>query len=361
MQRLPFGKTIKMPCMRKGLCEYPDSRILLGQKVLEDLSKTAHGIPVVIEHPDMPIDEKSMAHVPIHGRVTNMEYNSTSDEWEANFVVDTQEAIDLLKKGHGVSTAWYGTKYGPGGTMNNVPYDKELQAGEYEHLAIVSQPRYEMARNPIFMNSAGTPCKTAAVPAIIESKQSLPLTGSKPMLFGLWRNKREEIKLNEGEEAMVNVGGEDKRLCDLVEEYKKKKSAESAPPAQAEPKANMMAETDEVEVDGEKMTIKQLMDYVSGGRQDAGAEPEGFAEEDKGDAAGVAKAVDSKEEASKDDEEEGGDAKKEDDKKDEKAKANSNFNDMAARHENAGGDAQPEYVSTRERMEMGRVRYGSAK
>jgi len=348
MERLPFGKTIRMPCMRKGLCAYPDEVILLGQDVLTQMSKTAHGIPVVIEHPGVPIDEESIESIGIHGRVSSMDYDAERDEWFANFVVDTKEAVELLQSGYGVSTAWYGEKYGHGGTMNNVPYDKELMGAVYEHLAIVQSPRYEMAMNPIFMNSKDNSCKVESNMCTIEDKQSDP-AGGKQMKFSLWRNKRDEIKVNEGDEVMVNVGGEEKKLNELIEEYKKSKEEP------AKKASKVLTEEDMVDIDGVSMSVKELIAAVQG-RKEASVQMdvpakeklEGFDLQDKDDKAGLADAVKGN-----------GDDADEDDK--EEAKTNSRFQDLKEAHEN-GKYEEPEeaWISTNKRVEMGKLRYGSA-
>lgn len=357
MERLPFGKTIRMPCMRKGLCAYPDEVILLGQDVLAKMATTAHGIPVVIEHPEVPITEESVKQIPIVGRVSAMDYVAASDEWYVDFVVDTKEAIDLLKSDYGVSTAWYGELYGPGGTLNNVPYDKELMGATYEHLAIVSKPRYEMATNPIFLNSKTEPCNMNMKPANIDTKQSTTPTGSKPMKFSLWRNKRDEIKVNEGDDVMVNMDGKDMKLCDMVDEYKKSKSPKEEP----KKASKTLSEDDMVEIDGESMSVKDLIAALKGGRQDASAElnkpgegaPEGFVAEGVDDKMGVAKAV-GVEENAKDAADE--DAK--DEAKDE-AKTNARFNSLKAKHENGAPEETEAWLSTHKRVELGKLRYGS--
>jgi hypothetical protein len=333
--------------MRKGLVAYDDETILLNQEVLADLAKTAYGIPLVVEHPDIPIDESTIGQIPIVGRVSCMEYNLATDEWEAEFVVETQAAVDLLQKGHGVSTGWYGIKYGPGGTMNNVPYGKELLQGRYEHLAIVANPRYEMAFNPIFLNSKEDGCKTIEQAANINTNQSTP--GRRKTMFNLFRNKREEIKVNEGDTMMVNMDdGESKSLNELVDEYKKKKEA-----SKPEEK-KMLNDDDMVEVDGEQMSIKELKAKLKGDCKEAAKEPEGFKEEDKGDKEGVAKSVGEQNEAEPE--------AKENEKEDEEdKKTNANFKKLKDKHTNSAAPVEQDFVSTRERVEMGRLRYGSAK
>lgn len=54
-------------------------------------------------------------------------------------------AQNLIKKGWNVSCSYDYTKSAEGGTENNIPYDIEFLDGEFTHLAIVNNPRYERA------------------------------------------------------------------------------------------------------------------------------------------------------------------------------------------------------------------------
>lgn len=348
---LVVGKTIRMPCMRKGLCKYPDTTILLGNEVLASMAKTAHGIPVTIEHPDMPINENTMNKIKIAGRVAGMDYSAETDEWFANFICDSAEGVDLLKKGYGVSTGWYGDKYGPGGTYNGVEYQQELKSARYEHLAIVRNPRYEMAVDPIFLNSQSDSCKKQDNTGTIVSKQ--PPT-EKKLMFKLFRNRREDIKLNEGEDVLVDMEGDEKPLAEVVAEYLEIKKAS------AKKNTKILSGDELVDVEGEKIAVKDLIAAVKGARKDAAAPAEtvGFKEEDK-----VAMAASA--DADKDDATKENEATKEEPKsKDEdaeKARVNENFNDLKNIRENSSAEISDEYVSSRERVDMGKARYGSPK
>lgn len=380
MAEMAVGKTIRMPCMRKGLCAYHDETVYLTQDVLEQLAQTGHGIPVTIEHPEGAITDENVAEVSV-GRVSRMDYEPSEDLWYAEFVVETEEAAKLLRDGWGVSTAWYGDEYASGGTLNNVPYDREVKRAHYEHLAIVKTPRYEMAIGARFLNSKAGQQDTAPS-TIVENPP--PTSRGKFMLGRVWKmiTTKEEIKTNANEDLHVEVDGESKPLKNILEEMKTMKDKQEA----AAPEKRMLCGEDEVEVDGKKMSVNELIkaykDACAGGMKPEEMKAEGEAEAEKHEQGPLEVEVkheeepmaagkdedEEKKEAAADEEKAEGAAEDEDEKKKkegedegEKKKVNERFAKVKELHEN--GVIEPEiesqFTSTRERVDMGRARYGS--
>ncbi|MEI6420615.1 MAG: DUF2213 domain-containing protein [Lentisphaerota bacterium] len=332
MDKLVVGKVIKMPCMRRGLCAYSNETILVSQEALQQLSPSMMGVPVVIDHPDQIITEDNIATLPVVGRVADMHYVDYDDTWYAHFVIDDQRGIDLLEDGWGVSTAWFGDKYANGGTHNNVGYDRELLEGRYEHLAIVKSPRYEMAKDPIFLNSNDAPLQTdVPVPIINDEPQIIKTTisGVNDMIGKLFKKliTREELKTNDNEEIFVLIDGKDEKLSDIVSELST---------------LRLNAKKNEDDKEKEKENEKE------------DDEEEGT-EEVKKSSKKNKKANES-----------------EDDKKDEKGEKKENsledketeerFNTIRSIHMNGVKyELQDKFLSLKDRLEMGQSRYGSGK
>ena len=348
-EKLVIGKTIKIPAMRKGLVQYPNEVILVNQACLEQLAKTSHGIPVVIEHPGVKLDPESIKDVPIHGRVADMHYDQDSDEWSVHFVVDTEEAVTKLKSGWGVSTAWFGDKYAGAGTYNAVSYDRELLAGHYEHLAIVKDPRYEMAQGPVFYNSKNDLANAAKKDTI---NTDLQKTGSTTMLFKLFKTIREEIRTNENEQYMLNIAGQDVPLSNVLEEMKsmeEKKNEEDKKKEEA--KAKTLNGEDMVEHNGEKISVNELVEKYNAMKKNAAEEDETKKNAD----AEAKKNEDDEIEAKKNADDE---AKKKEDA--EAAKVNSRFEEIKEINANSNPELDlSEFKTLRERTEAGRKAYGS--
>lgn len=370
MTELAIGKTIRMPCMRRGLCAYEDETILVPQEALEQLAKTSHGIPVTVEHPSDEITDQNVSELAV-GRVSRMDYDPATDLWYAEFVVNTAEAVELLKNGHGVSTAWYGDDYEEGGTYNNVPFDRSLKKGRYEHLAIVKQPRYEMAVGAKFLNSKAR--QSSANDSKIETQNQK----GDNMLSKVWKKlvSREELKTNENESLMVDVDGKEMTFQNLLDEYKtmKKNEADKKP---------MLCGTEEVDVDGKKMTLNELIEaYKSSMSKDEETKDAGMVEEqDDKMEAGLEVEVETTggeddemmesglediEDAKKDADMAEKDKKKggvDEDEEDAPAKKNSRFNSLKETHDNGFNDMiTNDFVSTREKVLAGQSKYGSKK
>lgn len=323
--------------MRRGLCAYSNETILVSQEALQMLAPTARGIPVVIDHPAELITDENVGTLGIVGRVSEMEYDSISDIWYAEFVVETPEAVQLLSTGWGVSTAWFGDKYASGGTHNNVGYDRELIEGRYEHLAIVKTPRYEMAVNPIFLNSI--PLQDDSKASTMEAsfiKSKIDEKRGQNMIGKIFKKlvSREELKTNEGEELFVDIDGTDMPLTQLIndiKELRKNKKNEDEKEDKKEEK-KMANDTDEVDVDGEKISVNALKQMYKENKKKNATEDEDKKEEKK---------EDSKKNSIEDDE------------------TNERFKMIKAVHENGiNYEIQDQFISTRERVAMGQARYG---
>lgn len=214
--KLVTAKTFMIPCMRAGLCQYEDERVHVPQESLERMVKTAYGIPLIIDHLSQDELEANLEKV-IVGRVADMHYDEKADLWMAHCVVETEDAIQKLESGWGVSTSYEVLRKGAGGTLNAVEFDSTIEDGKYLHLAIVQNPRYEMAVNPKFYNSR----------ELTQQKPSLTIVNdnvSKGVfsMFKLFKTKREEVKENSSD-VEIEVDGEKVSLNALVEAYKKNK------------------------------------------------------------------------------------------------------------------------------------------
>jgi len=344
-----IGKVIKMPCMRRGLCAYSNETVLVTQETLEKISKSIMGVPLVIDHPSDLITDENIGLLPVVGRVADMHYDSKDDLWYAHFVVDDQKGIDLLNDGYGISTAWFGDKYGSGGTLNNVGYDRELLEGRYEHLAIVKTPRYEMAINPIYLNSN---CKEDDDMSIIKDDNIITNSNterSQSMIGKIFKKlvSREEIKTNEGEEIYVNVDGQDIAISAMVTELKLNKKNEE----EKKEEKKMANGGDEVDVDGEKISVNELVKRYKAGcgkKNEADSDAEKKKELEKNEA-------DEKKKKELEEEE-----KKESKKNSiEEEETNKRFEMIKSIHENGMTyELEDKFLSMKERVEMGKKLYG---
>jgi hypothetical protein len=87
--------------------------------------------------------------------------------------------------------------------------------GTYEHLAIVESPRYEMAVDPVFYNAAD-PAPLQSTPDSPTIKEVISIGGI--MLSKLFTRKREEVKLNDAEDLVVEHEGKEISVVGLIKQ-----------------------------------------------------------------------------------------------------------------------------------------------
>lgn len=241
MTRLVNARTFVIPAMRSGLVKYSDSIgvLYVSPGFLDKIAESAVGNPLIIKHEAIEgvLDEKLVQDVDVVGRVIRTFKEDELYYWEVQ--VEYKEAAELLEdKGWGVSTGWVPEQIDKtGGELNQVPYDAEAIDGYYEHLAIVENPRYEMAKDAKFLNSL----QEAETPATIKPNNK--------GVFGMLNILRRK-KLSDG---LVKVGSDSLKVSDMLkvinEAEEKKEQAEA-----------YLNADDEVQVNGETMTVSELVE-----------------------------------------------------------------------------------------------------
>lgn len=131
-----------------GVAEYREgdkvTRVLLKEDTIRKMNPTFEGKPVFVEHVDevieKPIDELKQE---ADGWVIKSFYNEVDGDTWAEFLVTSQKGLDAIANGWKLSNAYVkGTTDQTHGLWNGVDYDEEITSGNFEHLAIVSNPRY---------------------------------------------------------------------------------------------------------------------------------------------------------------------------------------------------------------------------
>ena len=147
-------QTFTAKILYKGTPRYKDEVILIN-KYIEDIANSFLGAGVVIGHIDDELQENDPRVV---GRVTRIFWNTEGfttskgvfvkpdGDWYCDFTLFNQVAISCWESIGFVSTAYTVLESEPGGTWQNNPYSAEIKKVKAEHLAIVSNPRYEEAK-----------------------------------------------------------------------------------------------------------------------------------------------------------------------------------------------------------------------
>ena len=133
--------------IKEGLVHYfengKDTLYLVKNDALQKMNKSFEGKPVYVRHVDS-VDMENLRET-ADGYVVKSFYNEFDGAWWTELMVVSDKGHEAVKKGWAVSNCYSPTEYGSGGVYHDIDYQKEIKNGEYEHLAIVPNPRYEEA------------------------------------------------------------------------------------------------------------------------------------------------------------------------------------------------------------------------
>lgn len=135
-------------------CETTGETVLVKQDALARMAQSFVGKPVInVEHED--VQPSTIADGEADGIVTRVWLDEKSGWWMCEFLVwDPSTQKNCESPAFSVSCAYEPTDVDEsGGEYHNIPYAEEIRDGDYTHLAIVTNPRYEGAR--ILVNSKG--------------------------------------------------------------------------------------------------------------------------------------------------------------------------------------------------------------
>lgn len=318
-----------------GLVYYQDldMTLLVRRPALDKMRASFPGRPVVNE---------------VHREVTGKVFKSTdpmeqaegvvsaawteADGWDhASFIVWDDLTKRNCLNGYSVSCAYVVTEIDKKpGIHHNIPYDGEILSGEYTHLAVVRNPRYEGAT--IIANSEGGIMKLFKW-----------LTG---------KDKKTEIKSAEG--LAVEHKGAKVPLNDLITAHNALEAKKAAANPPTPPAVELVNADETVEVDGKPVKVADLVNAYETVKN---AEADEKAKKDKEEA-------DEKER--KNAEDKAAADKKEKDDLDEKERKNALSDDEKKRFEelqNAaarrGEMVAPKVFSREEQLAEGSRLYGS--
>lgn len=127
--------------MVPGVAEYKDrGRILVNSAAIKKMDPTFQGKPVYVMHKDeIDLDNKDE----IDGYVVRSFFNKSDGQHWVEFMIVSDRGNEHIARGWKLSNAYLPKETAGGGLCHGVQYDKEIMNGEYEHLAIVPNPRYQ--------------------------------------------------------------------------------------------------------------------------------------------------------------------------------------------------------------------------
>ena len=238
-----------------GVAQYAEPNkdpftIFLNEDTLRKMNKSFAGRPVFVRHVDGVPDSLEKTKEEADGWVVKSFYNEIDGKTWVEFVAVTEKAIEAVQKGWKLSNAYVPTSFGQGGVWNGVPYSQEVVDGEFEHLAIVPDPRY--AESIIL-----TPEEFKAYneKKVIELKKLSNSKGEESITMGLNFFKRAKVEnAVDLESTLVTLPKSkiDKSIAQLVNEMDDVEMKKSEP--------HQMANAEHmVECNGDKMSVGDLV------------------------------------------------------------------------------------------------------
>ena len=144
------GKYFVSKFIEAGLAHYKElGDIVITKETLDKFIQTMVGCPVIIDHED--VNDKNVEDLRV-GVISRVWYNDVDGWYYCEGIITDDEAINLIKnKGWSVSCAYSFVADESQKTYHGKSIDMVFTDGEFLHLAIVEEPRYEGAN--IVINS----------------------------------------------------------------------------------------------------------------------------------------------------------------------------------------------------------------
>jgi hypothetical protein len=149
-------KSVTIRHLEPGLVHYEylndgkGATVLIQRPFLDRIRQSLVGKPI-INRAHRDIDPNAYKNGDADGIIIRA-YNDPGDGWDyVEALVWDPATLDNIERGYSASCQYAVNEWTDGGTYHNIAYEREALNGEYEHIAIVPQGRYEGVR--ILMNS----------------------------------------------------------------------------------------------------------------------------------------------------------------------------------------------------------------
>ena len=152
-ERKGKGRHFKSKFFEAGAVSYPEfgKTYLVKKETIDKFINSMIGCPVIIKHKD--INDSNVKEEAV-GYISNVWFNPDDGWYWCDGVIFDRDAEELIvNENWSVSCGYEVTDKDVGGGMwHDIKYDEEILNGSFEHLAIVSNPRYREAT--ILLNSS---------------------------------------------------------------------------------------------------------------------------------------------------------------------------------------------------------------
>lgn len=144
-----FGKRYYGLHFSPGVAQYQDSEqeqpynIFLNQNTINKMDSTFQGKPIFVNHRN-EVTPKDLETA--DGYIVKSFFNQKDGMQWCEFLVTSDAGHEAINKGYQLSNAYVVKNSTHGGEWHAVPYSKEVTDAEYDHMALVPNPRYKESR-----------------------------------------------------------------------------------------------------------------------------------------------------------------------------------------------------------------------
>lgn len=206
-----------------GVAEYQEAgkdpyRVFLNEDTIRSMDPTFAGRPIFVEHVDSVDDNLDELRKEADGWVVESFFNSADGKHWVKFIAVSERAERAIANKMRLSNAYIPTAFAKGGLWNGVTYAKEVTGGEYEHLAIVKNPRYEesiiLTPEEFKLYNEN---KIVELKRLSNSKD--PKEESNPVKFNLFKKQKVENALDiEGMSVVLPKSGKEVTISQVLNE-----------------------------------------------------------------------------------------------------------------------------------------------
>lgn len=212
-----------------GVAEYRDPgvapyRVFLNENTLRKMDPSFAGKPIYVNHVEEVEQDIDLLRGEVDGWVIQSFYNEADGKHWVKFIIVSEKGDEAVRQGMKLSNAYLPTQTSRGGLWNGVTYLKEIIDAEYEHLAIVDNPRYEES---VIM----TPdqFKKYNEEQVIELKRlSNSKQGEAKMKLNFFKKTRVENAIDPELQVVLPKSGRETTLISLINEADEKESDKNA-------------------------------------------------------------------------------------------------------------------------------------
>lgn len=205
--------------MNEGVAQYDNDTgsemLFVGEETIKKMNASFAGRPVYVGHRDVNLENIQNE---ADGYVVESFYNKADGKSWVKFIVVSDAGQEAIQKGWRLSNSYIVKNSGLGGKWHNIDYNAEVVEGEYNHLAIVENPRYD--ESIIFSPEQFKEYNERKENELKKLENSIK--EKKPM--GIMEKLKEFIKSNEVE---VEIKPEEKKEEKLEKEEKKEEPKEN--------------------------------------------------------------------------------------------------------------------------------------